>query len=314
MKYPHLLMTCAAELWALQPEKLEAVSQFLLSKAGGAVFSEAEIEARIGPPRPSTQQPADTPGAIAVLPVYGTLAQRMNIILNVSGGTSMQMLADDFRAAVAEPAIKAIILDINSPGGTVAGTAELGQEIYDSRGVKPIVAQVNSLAASAAYWIACQADEIVVTPSGQAGSIGVFALHENIAKMLANEGIDTTLIWAGKHKVEANPYGPLGEEAHAAIQARIDQSYSAFVGAVARGRGISRGTVNDRFGQGRMYGAAELVARGMADRVATLPQTLAQFGADPHPVATVAAARQSARALADLRQGVRALGQHLKVR
>jgi capsid assembly protease len=310
MQYSHLLMTVAGEIWALERGKLEAVAQFLAFKARGGQFSETEIEARIGPPRAQLNEPA-APGAIAVLPVHGVLAQRMNIVLNISGGTSMQMLAADLRAALADSAIKAIILDFDSPGGTVSGTAELGQEIYDSRGTKPIVAVVNSTAASAAYWLASQCDEIVVTPSGQAGSIGVYTVHEDISKMLEKEGIATTMISAGKYKTEGNPYQPLGEEAAATMQSRVDLSYRAFVQTVARGRRVGVGMVNDRFGQGRMFGAEELVARGMADRIATLEQTLERFGVSIHPVAT---ANSSARQFAAMRDSLASLTQSLKVR
>jgi len=196
----------------------------------------------------------------------------------------------------------------------VRGTAELAQEIYDSRGVKPIIAQIHSLAASAAYWLASQADEVIVTPSGEAGSIGVYTIHEDISKMLGQEGIEPTVIKAGRNKLEDHPYGPLSEEAQATIQGRVDQSYNAFIRAVAPGRRVGVGTVNDRFDQGRMLGAEELVQRGMADRVATLPQTLERYGASIHPVATSASAR---RQFAEIRQGVGALSQlsqTLKVR
>ncbi len=241
--------------------------------------------------------------------MFGVLAQRMNLMLDFSGGTSTEVLASDLREALGDPTIKAIVLDFDSPGGTVAGTDELATEIYNSRGVKPIVAVVNSMAASAAHWLAAQADEIVVTPSGQAGSIGIYTVHEDISKMLADQGVNTTLISAGKYKTEANPYGPLSEEAQAAIQARVDQSYTAFVTAVARGRGVSRSTVHANYGQGRMFGTQELVQRGMADRIGTLPQVLERHGASIHPAASSASAR---RQMAEIRQGVDALSEITK--
>jgi signal peptide peptidase SppA len=309
--YAHVIMACAGEVWALERGKLESVVAFLAFKARGGQFSEEDIQARIAPPPTSPSQPADARGAIAILRVYGVLAQRLNVVTKISGGTSMEVLAADLRAALSDTATKAIVLDFDSPGGTVSGTAELGQEIYDSRGVKPIIAQVNSQAASAAYWLACQCDEIVVTPGGRAGSIGVYTIHEDISKMLEKEGVATTMISAGKYKTEGNPYGPLGEEAAATIQARVDQSYTAFVQAVARGRRVRVAAVNDRFGQGRMFGAEELVARGMADRVATLPQTLERFGVSVHPVAT---ANSSSREFRAMRQSLASITQSLKVR
>jgi len=314
MRYLNIVIAASGEIWAIEEVKLREISHFLALKSLSDEPGH-EVEARVGPGQRRAQQPTDAPGSIAVLPVYGVLAQRMNMMIDFSGGTSMQMLANDLRAALADPKIKAIILDIDSPGGTVSGTQELGQEIFDSRGSKPIVAMINSMAASAAYWLACQCDEIVVTPSGQAGSIGVYTVHENLAKMLDAKGIDTTLISAGKYKTEGNPYGPLGEEAAAAIQARVNQSYSAFVGAVARGRGISRATVAANYGQGRMFGAAELVDRGMANRIATLPQTLEAYGASIHPVATASTRRAfAAAAIREMHQNLASVMEALKVR
>ncbi|MCC7371633.1 MAG: S49 family peptidase, partial [Chloroflexi bacterium] len=128
--------------------------------------------------------------------------------------------------------------------------------------------------ASAAYWIASSADEIVVTPSGEVGSIGVFTAHEDISAALEAEGVTVTLISAGKYKTEGNPFEPLSEEARGAIQARVDDYYSMFVRAVARGRGVKPADVRGGFGQGRVVGADEAVRLGMADRVGTMAQTV----------------------------------------
>jgi len=313
MRYLNIVIAASGEIWALEEGKLRDITQFLALKAFADDLPGHEVEARAGQGR-TQNQPADAPAGILVLPVYGVLAQRMNLMLDFSGGTSTQVLAADLRAALADPGIKAIILDFDSPGGAVSGVQELAAEIYDSRGVKPIIAQINSMCASAAYWLACQCDEIVVTPSGQAGSIGVYTVHENLAKMLDAKGIDTTLISAGKYKTEGNPYGPLGEEAAAAIQARVNDSYRAFVRGVARGRGISVGAVNDNFGQGRMFGAAELVRRGMANRIATLPQTLESYGASIHPAATTSPRRAFAAATREMHQSLASAMDALKVR
>jgi len=119
---------------------------------------------------------------------------------------------------------------------------------------------------------------MVITPSGEAGSIGVYTLHEDISKYLDDLGIKETFVYAGKNKVEGNPYEPLGEDAKAHIQSTIDNFYDMFVGDVARHRGIKPADVEKQFGQGRAYGAAECLTRGMVDRVDTLQGTLARFG------------------------------------
>ena len=260
--------------WALLPSKLAAIVEVLDLRMAGLELSAEEIQARIGNPRRPEQS---AQGSVAVLPVYGVMSQRMNMLQATSGGASTEMLGRAFSDLVRDPQIGAIILDIDSPGGDVFGTAELGDIIYDARGSKPIVAVANSLAASAAYWIASQADELVVTPSGQVGSIGVYTAHRDVSAALEQDGEKVTLISAGKYKVEGNPYEALSDEARAAVQDRIDTYYGMFTQAVARGRGVKTDDVRSGFGQGRTVGAREAVRLGMADRVGTLQQTIDRF-------------------------------------
>jgi signal peptide peptidase SppA len=177
-------------------------------------------------------------------------------------------------AAVNDARIGAIVFDVNSPGGSVTGVDELSKMIYDARGSKPIVAVANHLMASAAYWIGTAADELVVTPSGEVGSIGVFAAHQDVSAAMEKEGVKTTLISAGKYKTEGNPFEPLTDEAHASIQARVDDYYSMFTKAVARNRGVNVADVRGGFGEGRVVGAQQAVSLGMADRVATLDDVI----------------------------------------
>jgi signal peptide peptidase SppA len=145
----------------------------------------------------------------------------------------------------------------------------------------PVTAIANTLAGSAAYWLASQADEVVVSPSGFVGSIGVFARHVDESAALAQEGLKVTLISAGDYKVEGNPYEPLSDEAQAAIQALVNETYDAFVNDVAAGRNVSAGDVLAGFGQGRMFSAQGAVAAGLADRVDTFASTVQGLLAAP---------------------------------
>lgn len=297
MKYLHVLLAAACEPWALEHDKLVTIARFLAFQAAGGKLSAEEIQARIGKGREA--EVARSPGSIAVIPMVGVLCQRANLMDDISGGTSTEQLGAQFRAALAEDKVKAIVMDVDSPGGTVAGTEELAREIYGSRGIKPIVAQVNSVAGSAAYWLATAADEIVCTPSGRAGSIGVYSIHEDISKLLEREGIKTTLISSNPEKVEGNEFEPLSESARADIQRSVDYSNTQFVKAVARGRGVTQADVNDRFGRGRVFDADELLKRGMIDRVGSMAETLERFGArlGPVPAASIAASvRQASHA------------------
>src|SRR5439155_18801629 len=146
--------------------------------ASGTRLSAEEIEARIaGGPTPVA--PAPSSPAIAVLPIHGVIVPRAGMFSDVSGATSAEGLTARFNSAMADPRVRAIALDLDSPGGAVQGIQELGDAIYAARGTKPIVAVANHLAASAAYWLASQADELVVTPSGEVGSIRVLAVHDD---------------------------------------------------------------------------------------------------------------------------------------
>lgn len=293
MRYEHVISAFAAEPWAMQREKLEALTRFMAFKARGGRMSPDEVQASIEGRRDGVG--ARAAGDIIILPIYGVMSQRASMMQDISGGASTEQIGAAFRAAVADDSIRAIVLDIDSPGGSTFGVEDLANEIRAARGVKPIIAQVNSLAASAAYWIAAQADEIAVTPGGVAGSIGVYAVHEDISEMLANEGIKPTLVRGklGPNKAELNGLGPLEDDALAALQERVNQEEAKFVAAVAAGRGVSAKDVVDRFGGGRVFNAEELVTRGMVDRVAPLRDTLARLGSTPPRAGAAGQSRQT---------------------
>jgi signal peptide peptidase SppA len=220
---------------------------------------------------------------IAVLPLFGTIAHRMGMMTDMSGGTSTERFQQYLRSAVGDPTVKSIVMDIDSPGGTVNGVPELADEIYQARTVKPVVAVANSQAASAAYYLASQASDIVAIPSGEVGSIGVFAAHEDLSKALESRGSKVSLISAGKYKTEGNPFEPLNDEAKAAIQEKVNHFYDMFVNAVARGRNTTPDAVRNGYGQGRMLNAEPARRAGMVDRVATWDRTLKRLGAKGKP-------------------------------
>lgn len=273
----HVIRAALATPWAIQPEKLQAIAEVLARHANGVRLSAEEIQVRIGGGKGDPVQGA----GVAVLPLYGIIGHRMGQVQNISGpgGTSTEQFGQWFDAALGDPGIGAIVLDIDSPGGGVGGVLELADKIFRARGEKPIIAIANSLAASAAYWIATAADELWVTPSGDVGSIGVYALHQDLSAALADEGITNTLISAGKYKVEGNPYEPLSDEARSAMQERVDEFYTTFTKAVATYRGVTLKDVQSGFGEGRIVTARKAVQLGMADKVGALDTLLSRLGA-----------------------------------
>lgn len=270
MKYGHIARWFYSEPWAILPAKLLAMSEALEFLAAGGEYTAEEIAQIVGAARPAIR----TGNAIAVLPLHGVLSHRAGMLSEASGGTSTERFGAAFRQMLSDPSVGSILLDVDSPGGSVSGVDELSAEIFRARGQKPIVAQVNATAASAAYWIATAADEVVVTPSGEVGSIGVFAAHQDESAKQERDGVRTTLVSAGRYKIEGNPYEPLSEEARAALQERVNDYYGMFVAAVARNRGVSVSDVREGFGQGRMVGARQAKAENMADRIDTYEATL----------------------------------------
>jgi signal peptide peptidase SppA len=143
----------------------------------------------------------------------------------------------------------------------VQGTPELAKRIFDARGKgKQLIAVSNGCMASAAYWICSACDEIVGSPSSETGSIGVFTVHVDQSGMNEMLGLKYTLIKAGEHKAEGNPWEPLGADAEAFIQGQVDEMYGMFVGAVAKHRGVKAGDVKANFGQGRCFTAKQALA------------------------------------------------------
>lgn len=276
--YSRILAAIAAQPWAMQKEKLLAMLDVIRTRSFGPIKSmeDDEVSAAINPQRANAI--AKKEGSVAIIPVYGMLSQRMNLMTYYSGGTSTELLMSAIKSSLADNTVKAIVMDVDSPGGGVYGVAEIADYIRASRGDKPIIAQINSLAASGGYWIATAADEVVITRGGEAGSIGVYMLHEDISKFLEAEGVKETFIFAGRYKVEGNPFEPLADESKAFFQFRVDEYYEMFVDAVAKGRGVSTKKVLDDFGQGRVFGAKQAVQVGMADRIATMDETLARYG------------------------------------
>jgi signal peptide peptidase SppA len=283
-RYARILKMVSEYPWAILPATLDVIVEILTLRAEGSMFTDAEIKARLGaagPPRP----PARSIQHIAVLPLFGVIAPRMNVMTQISGGTSADAFGAMFQRVIDNPEVTAVVLDVDSPGGSVFGIEELADQIHAARGSKPIVAVANHTAASAAYWLASQADEIIASPSSMLGSIGVIAAHQDLSAADAKAGVKTTFISAGRYKAEAAPGEPLSEEARAAIQGHVDEFYRVFVQAVARGRDVKVQAVRDGFGEGRIVSAREAVSLGMADGLATLDQVVEQLASGSKRVA-----------------------------
>jgi signal peptide peptidase SppA len=295
------LAWCLSTPWAMQPEAMRAFAMILARRYGTVRAGDHRDDTQYddaGNPMPKAQAAAarvgsPRSGAVAVIPVRGAIVQHASSLGPCEGGTSTQSISQTLRQANADESISSIVLDIDSPGGSVYGVSELAAEIRAS--AKPVTAVANSLAASAAYWLGTAASEFFVTPGGEVGSIGVWMAHEDWSKAMEEAGVNVTLISAGKYKTEGHPYGPLDAEAKGFLQSRTDDYYGAFTRDVAKGRGVAIDAVRGGMGQGRVLGASQAKAENMVDGVMTFDQVVRHSMAKGKPAAGRSALAASQR-------------------
>lgn len=277
--YGHIITAFYGQPWAILPTKLAEIEAFLLRRVRGDEKDICRVAFDDGPTPPRQAGPGyQLLGSAAVVKVHGTIVPRASLFSEWSGGTSAEAIGRAVESAAADPKAEAIVLDVDSPGGYVAGVPEAADKILAARKTKPVYAVANHTAASAAYWLASQASDLAVAPSGEVGSIGVLAAHVDQTKLEEMMGVKTTLITSGAspHKTEGYPQVPLTDEARADMQASVDYFAKMFIGAVAKGRGVKAAKVEKDFGGGRMKVADDALAAGMVNRIATLEQVVAE--------------------------------------
>lgn len=228
---------------------------------------------RFGGAVPQEARPYAMVGQVAVIPVQGTLLNRFNAAWGFA--TGYDYIRSAYNAALADPAVKGIAFDVNSPGGDAQGCFEACEVIRAGRSIKPSVAIVNANAMSGAYAIASAAGSIVATPSSRVGSIGVVTMHVDYSKALNDDGVKVTFIYAGDHKVDGNPYEPLPKAVKDAIQDRVDSLYASFTSQVAGNRGIDEKKV--RKTEAAVYDSAQALENGLIDQIEDASAAFAAF-------------------------------------
>ncbi len=251
---------------------------------GGFVTREAgPAAARLSP---ATERAiARRPGGVAVIPVKGVISPRVSIfdLLFGGGATPPAWIARQRQRAMDDDSIKAIVMQYDTPGGSVFGVEEAAAAMQIDKGKKPVIAHVTGSCASAGYWLASGADEIVSDPTSIIGSVGVYMVHEDLSKLYEEIGVKVTYIKAGQYKVEGNSEEPLTVTAEAHLQEMVDDYYKLFTDQVAKGRNVSTSIVRgEQYGQGRAYVAARAAERGLIDRVRSFDDTLRALGMDPN--------------------------------
>ena len=267
--YSTLIRQAYETPWAILPSKLDEITQFLEAKAAGVAIEFPAVKAQ------AEENPFRRFGSTAIIPLQGTIFPKANMFTDISGGTSAQLFKRSMAEAVKDKKISSIVLDVDSPGGSVLGIAEAAQAVRAARDFKPVIASVNSgIGASAAYWIISQASRIEAGPSTAVGAIGVRMIHRDISKAQEKDGVTTTVISAGKKKGIGNPYGPLTKEDRQHFEAELEKIHTKFIQAVAQGRGVPEEKVRNTFGQGAMVQADDALEMGMIDAISDFDSTL----------------------------------------
>lgn len=233
-----------------------------------------DVEAAVPAVMPASPEVAAPPG-IAVIPIHGTLVRRTLGLEAASGLMSYGEIGTRLDAALADPAVFGILLDVDSPGGEAGGVFELAERIRAIDAVKPVWAIAADSAFSAAYAIACAASHLAVTRTGGVGSVGVIAMHVDQSVRDAQQGYRYTAITAGRHKNDFSPHEPLDREALVRLQAEVDRLYGLFVGHVAAMRGLDPDAV--RATEAGLFFGEQAIGSGLADAVASRDQLLAVF-------------------------------------
>lgn len=214
-------------------------------------------------------------GNVAVLELTGTLVNRLGSVNPLCGMTGYDGLRTQLMSAVNDPQVKALAAYVDCPGGEVTGCFDLADQFREAASEKPLWAIVDGCCCSAAYALMSGASKITVSSTGYVGSIGVITAHWDFSKMLEEEGVKVSLLYAGPHKADGNEYNPLPDEVRAEFQAEIDAVYEQFVALVAAGGRLGENAV--RATESRSYLAAEAVRLKLADAVMSPSEALAEL-------------------------------------
>lgn len=257
---------------AIAPRRLDALLASAGNNDAGARVPNRERDAARGY--------AVTDAGVAIVPVIGPLVARHDWLSALFGASSYGEIGDAVEGAAADPAVRAILLELDSPGGEVGGLFDLVEELsaFRKEAGKPLWAVASENALSASYAIASAAERLYVTRTGEVGSVGVIAVHIDESAADAMAGLKWTLIHAGARKVDGNPHQPLSATAHADMQADVDALHAELIEIVARNRGRSLDAV--RSTEAAIYRGARGVEIGFADRIGTIERALADLAAE----------------------------------
>lgn len=279
MPATNVATTFASMQWVILPEKLAEIAAIVERFEQGVKLSAEEARASIGNSIHTVDaarhgaSESEGNGAVARISVLGTMMNRASAMNMISGATTYNQVAARVRSAAGDPEISKIVLDLDTPGGTVVGVDILAQAVREAKNAKPVIAVVNDMAASAGYWVASQATEIVASRSSVVGSISVIATHQDMSNLEEKLGVKTTILTTGAYKGLGHPSQGLSDAHKAKIEERIGRTHATFVSTIADGRGLSMKDAN-RLATGETWDGEEAIENGLVDKIATLEDIL----------------------------------------
>lgn len=267
-----------ASPWALATDVHTEIQEIYAAHARGPKLDIKAIESRLGfslaPPREAYR----VDRGIAVIQIEGLIAPKANLLTRVCGATSAQLVTQDLKSAMDDPAVKGVVLSIDSPGGSVSGSPELAAAVFDAARKKPLVAHSDAQMLSAAYWIGSATNAVYISgPSVHAGSIGVVMTR----KFDPEAGSNYTELFAGRYKQYTSSTKQPTKDAVAYLQSQVDYIYSVFVDAVGTYRGVPASVVSERMAEGRTFIGQQAIDAGLVDEIMPLGQLVTAMARDP---------------------------------
>lgn len=294
-RFPQVMGRLFNQPLMIEPGKLDAIVAGLSPRLGGeaaaaaikAAANDGNGEARYRPYRVTGE-------GVAVIPVVGTLVQRSGWLDAMSGLVSYQSVDAQLAQALEDQEVRAILLEVDSFGGEVAGLFDLVDVIHQARTIKPVWAVANETAFSAGYAVLSAAERVYLPRTAGVGSVGVVAMLMDQSAQDQTLGLKYHAVHAGAHKIDFNPHFPFSEQTLARVQVEVDQVYDLFTGTVARNRGLGQEAV--RATEAGLYFGARAVEAGLSDGVASLEQVVSALGrvarGESNPLDGRAAARR----------------------
>lgn len=264
-----------AHLWAIAPDSVPALSAMAADIRSAGPESLSLFEP------PAEAKPYETVGGVAVIPLRGSMIKRARFAW--PGIASMEQVRTNIALALEDRDVSAVLLDVDSPGGTVAGTKELADFVSAARREKPFAAYADGLMCSAAYWVGSATGRIFAPHTATVGSIGVLQLHVEFGRWLEKAGVTYTYLHAGEFKTIGNPVQPLSERDRAYIQSRLDSLYAMFVHSVAANMDLDPADA-DSWADGHTFLADDARKLGLITEIGTREQALRKLTEETGPM------------------------------